>query len=142
MFDASRNTLKLLAALVWYSGVVVLTLKSTLLFIEANRIHPGASWTWLAILAGVTIGILKAKYLFSKLCIKNLKRIDSLERPKIWHFYRIHFFIFLFSMVTLGAFLSRQAYGDYTMLIVIAAVELSIAIALLGSSHIFWREQQ
>jgi len=140
MFNASANTLKLLAALVWYSGVVILTLKSTFLFIEADKLHPGEAWIWLAILAGVTVGIIKAKYLFSKLCTKNIKRIYSLEQPKIWHFYRIHFFIFLFSMVTLGSFLSRQAHGDYTMLILVAAVELSIATALLGSSHIFWKK--
>ena len=142
VFEASHRTLKILAALVWYTGVLVLIFKSGRLLIEADTINPEAQWTWLAALAGLAIGVIKAKYLFSRLCLKNLKRIEALVQPRIWNFYRIHFFIFLFSMVTLGAYLSRLAHGDYTMLITIATVELSIATALLGSSHIFWREQK
>ncbi|MCW8827235.1 MAG: hypothetical protein OQK78_12525 [Gammaproteobacteria bacterium] len=141
MFETSPRTLKLLAALVWYIGIVVLILKSGRLFIEADQINPDELSTGLVILAGLLVGTVKAKYLFGRLCIKNLKRIESLEQPKIWQFYRIHFFIFLFAMITLGGYLSRLAHGDYTMLLTVAAIELSIATALLGSSHIFWREQ-
>lgn len=140
MFDASPRTLKLLAALVWYCGVVVLFIKSGSLLIEAESINPGQPWTWLAILGGLMLGGIKAKYLFSTLCIKNLRRIDALKQPKIWHFYRVHFFIFLFLMVSLGAFLSRLAHGDYPLLLAVALVEISIATALLGSSYCFRRK--
>lgn len=142
MFATTPPILRLLAAIVWYIGVVVLLSKSVSLLLEAERINPEQSWTWLAILGGLTLGVIKAKYLFIRLCIKNLKRIDALEQPKIWHFYRIHFFIFLFLMITLGGFLSRLAHGDYPILITVAMIEISIATALLGSSHIFWKAQQ
>ena len=138
MFNTSPRSLKLLASLVWYSGFIVLFFKSSKLLLEAESINPGQHWTWLAILLGLVIGGIKAKYLFSKLCIKNLNRIDDLKQPKLWQFYRFHFFIFLSLMVTLGMFLSEYAHGNYPMLITVAIIELSVATALLGSSYCFW----
>ncbi len=140
MFNSSTRTLKLLASLVWYSGAVVLAFKSSTLLLEAQSINPNKIWTWLAILGGLMIGVIKAKYLFKRLCIKNLVRIDALEKPKLWQFYRIRFFIFLFSMILLGSFISRLAHGNYPVLITMATVEISLAIALLGSSNCFWKQ--
>jgi hypothetical protein len=140
MFDASTRTLKLLASLVWYSGAVVLYIKSSGLLIKSQNINPDLIWIWLAIFGGLMIGAIKAKYLFKRLCLKNLKRIDALDKPKLWHFYRLRFFMFLFTMVLLGYFLSKHAHDNYPMLIVMAVVELSIATALLGSSHCFWKK--
>jgi hypothetical protein len=139
MFDASPRTLKRLAALLWYSGVIILLFKSTALFIQAEQLQPDQLWIWLAVIGGLLLGAIKANYLFKRICIRNLRRIDALPQPQIWHFYRIQFFIFLFLMVTLGGYLSRLAQGDYTLLLVVAAIELSIATALLGSSGCFRR---
>ena len=141
MFNSSPRTLKLLAALVWYGGVIVLYFKSTTLFLAAEAINPDQPWIWLAVVSGLVLGGIKAKYLFNKLCLKNLRRIDALEQPKLWHFYRVRFFIFLFAMILLGIILSRLAHGDYSMLIAVAVVEISVATALLGSSGCFWGEQ-
>lgn len=138
MFNASPRTLKLLASWVWYSGFLVLFVKGTKLLLEAEKINPDQIWTWLAFLAGLGIGGIKAKYLYNKLCIKNLSRINALENPKIWHFYRMRFFFFLCLMIILGHFLSQMAHGNYSMLITMAIIELSVATALLGSSYCFW----
>jgi hypothetical protein len=141
MFNSSTPTLKLLASLVWYSGAVVLSFKSSKLFLEAQSINPNQLWIWLAVLGGLMIGVIKAKYLFKRLCIKNLKRIDALEKPKLWHFYRMRFFFFLLSMILLGSFISRLAHGNYSMLIAMATVEISLATALIGSSNCFWKQK-
>jgi hypothetical protein len=141
MFDASIQNLKTLASLVWYSGAVVLSVKSFILLLEAYRINPDQPWVWLAIVGGLLIGAIKAKYLFIRLCLKNLERIEGLSNPKLWHFYRMHFFIFLFCMILLGSFVSRLAHGDYPMLITMAIIELSVGTALLGSCHCFWKKQ-
>jgi hypothetical protein len=141
MFYSSKRTLRLLASLVWYSGIVVLSFKSSKLFLEAQSVNPNQVWIWSAVLGGLVIGIIKAKYLFNRLCIKNLKRIDALEKPKIWQFYRIRFFIFLLSMILLGSFISRLAHGNYPVLIIMATIEISIATALLGSSYCFWKQK-
>ncbi len=140
MFNASPYTLKLLAALIWYIGALVLYIKSTSLLLRAEMINPGQYWIWLAVLSGLVLGGIKAKYLFKRLCFKNLTRIKALQQAKLWHFYRIHFFIFLFSMIMLGNFLSRLAQDNYAMLITMAIVELSVATALLGSSNCFWKK--
>ena len=138
MFNAAPKTLKLLASWVWYSGFIVLFIKSGKLLLEAERINPDQIWTWLAFLSGIFIGAVKAKYLYNKLCIKNLNRINALKQPKIWQFYRTRFFLFLCLMIILGHFLSQMAHGNYTMLITMAIIELSVGTALLGSSYCFW----
>ena len=140
MFDSSTRTLKLLAAMVWYSGAVVLSYKSSRLLLEAQSINSNQSWIWLAVLAGIMIGIIKAKYLFKRVCIKNLKRIATLKTPKFWQFYRTHFYFFLLTMILLGSFISRLAHGNYAALITMATIEVSLATALLGSSSCFWKE--
>ena len=140
MFDTSTRTLKLLASLVWYSGAIVLSFKSIIMLTEAQKINPGQIQIWLTIAAGLLFGAIKAKYLFTKLAIKNLKRIDALKKPKLWEFYRVRFFIFLITMIVLGNFISRHAHGNYSMLVTMALIELSLATALLGSSHCFWKK--
>ena len=139
MLNTSSLTLKRLASLVWYIGVVVLLIKSTALFLEADRGGASSLLIILATLSGFVIGWIKAKYLFIKMCNGNLKRINALKKPMLWQFYRIRFFIFLGLMVSLGAYLSKLAEGDSLMLIALATVELSIATALLISSYCFWR---
>jgi len=141
MLDCSTRTLKLLAAMVWYSGAVVLFYKSSRLLLKAQSIDSGQAWIWLAVLAGIIIGALKAKYLFKRVCIKNLKRINTLKTPKFWQFYRTHFYFFLLAMIILGSFISRLAHGNYIALITMAIIEVSLATALLASSHCFWKEQ-
>ena len=139
LINSSTRTLKLLASLVWYSGAVVLSFKSSRLLLEAQNINPNQVWIWLAVLGGFMIGVIKAKYLFKRLCIKNLKRIDALEQPKLWHFYRMRFFFFLLAMILLGSFISRLAHGSYATLMTMAIIEISLATALLGSSNCFWK---
>ncbi len=140
MLNTSPLTLTRLAAVVWYTGVVVLLIKSAGLFLEADRggVHP--LWVILGIVSGLVIGWIKAKYMFARLCTRNLKRINALKDPMLWQFYRIRFFVFLGLMISLGGYLSRLAQGDNLMLIALAVVELSIAIALLISSHCFWKK--
>ena len=141
MFNTSTRTLKLLASLVWYSGAVVLSFKSIIMLTEAQAINPGQTRTWLTIAAGLIFGAIKAKYLFTKVCIKNLNRINTLKKPKLWEFYRIRFFFFLLTMIVMGSFISRQAHGNYSMLVNMALIEISLATALLGSSYCFWKKQ-
>lgn len=137
----SARTLNILAALVWYGGGVVLTVKAASMLAEASELRPGGVWHWAAGAAGFVAGLLKARYLFSRACRKNLRRIASLERPRVWQFYRAWFLAILVVVSVTGATLSRMAHGNYTFLLVMAGLDLSIGIALLGSSFVFWRER-
>ncbi len=138
MAPASARSLKILAALVWYIGGVVLLLKGASLLLEAEALRPDKTWPWLAVIAGLFLGSVKARFLFSKSCRKNLARIDGLPRPRIWQFFRPQFFVFLVLMILAGATLSQMAHNNYPFLIGVAVVDFSIGIALLGSSYIVW----
>jgi len=138
MSDGSSNRAKIAAALIWYAGGMALTLKGWSLLTEADRLQPEQIWPWLAVAAGVTAGGIQAQFLFVRSCRKNLERIDALEHRRVWQCFRPRFFIFLLAMVTARAMLSRTAHNNYLFLIGVAVLDVSIATALFGSSHIFW----
>ncbi len=134
----SQRNLKILAALFWFAGGGVLILKGTRLLAQAHELRPDQSGPCLAIAGGMVIGGLKAALIFRRACRQNLKRIDALQHPRIWQFYRPRFFGFLALMIATGATLSRLAHQNYPFLIGVATLDISIAVALLGSSPAFW----
>ncbi len=140
MLNSTSKTLIKLAALLWYTGVVVLIVKSSVLFLEAQKSGAHFLFILIAVLCGIVIGKIKAKYLFYNIGKKNRERINSLINPKLWQFYKKRFFVFLFSMVTLGKYLSDVSHGNNIALIALAILELSIAFALFFSRHCYWDE--
>ncbi|NNF15416.1 MAG: hypothetical protein HKN70_01655 [Gammaproteobacteria bacterium] len=142
MTVASKNTLRTIAAVVWLSGGVVLLLKGITLFVQAVKLNPGQSWTWLAVATGLLIGAVKAKFLFGGFCRKNLNRIAALDNPQLWQAYRPVFYLFLMAMILLGATLSKMAIGNYPALLALIVLDFSIAAALLGSFREFFRNSQ
>jgi len=141
MFTVSARTLNILAALVWYIGGIRLLQKGVELLIEAESIDPGLAWPWVAGFVGLALGGLKAKYLFTNSIKKNLIRIDGLSEPKIWQFFSPFFFAALTIMILAGVTFSRMAHNNYTLLIVVAILDIGIAVALLGSSYVYWTQK-
>ena len=141
MLNVSARTLNLLAAAVWIIGGVVLLRKGGSLLVEAEALQPDRVWPWLAVVAALLLGGLKGRSLFSRNCQRNLERIAALEQPKIWQFFRPGFFLALAVMIATGATLSRLAHGNYPFLIAVATLDLSLAVALLGSSTVFWKQK-
>jgi hypothetical protein len=141
MFAASTRTLKILAAVLWYSGAIVLLTKGTSLLLEADSLQPGRNWTWMTVILGLSIGWLKVKFIFRRACQKNLARIALLSEPRIWQFYRPGFLLFLAAMIIIGSTLSRMAHGNYPFLIAMVILDFSLATALFGSSVVFWQQQ-
>ena len=141
MFAASNRTLNMLAAALWYSGAIILLIKGTTLLYEADSLQPGRNWTWLTVILGLSIGWLKVTFIFRRTCQKNLTRISLLSEPRIWQFYRPGFLLFLVAMIVIGSTLSRMAHGNYAFLIAMVTLDFSLATALLGSSHVFWKQQ-
>lgn len=141
LMHTTSQTLKMLAALTWYIGCVVLAVKGWKLLVEADVLAPDRSMILPAVFLGLIFGTVKAIFLFSRNCRKNLARIDGLKQPRIWQFFRPRFFLFLALMITLGATLSRLAHGNYIFLICVAILDISLVTALLGSSIIFWKKR-
>jgi len=137
----SNRTLNILAAIIWYAGGIVLLLKVSNLLIEADTMKPENYWPPLAAITGLLLGSLKARFLFNKSCQKNINRIETLVKPRIWQFFRIRFFAALIVMIIISITLSGLAHNNYTILISVAILDLSITIALLGSSYVFWKQR-
>lgn len=141
MANVSHRSLRFLAALGWYSGGLALLVKGCSLLLQAWTTNPESHWLWLAPMAGLIIGTLKVVFLFNRFCRKNLDRIDALVQPKLWQFFRPGFFLFLGAMILLGATLSRLALDNYPLLIGVIVLDFSLAMALLGSSLVFWKQR-
>ncbi|MHC4267108.1 MAG: hypothetical protein ACYSWS_02525 [Planctomycetota bacterium] len=143
MLTASTRTLNILAAFVWYVGGIVLIIKGSSLLVEACSLEPEQYWPWLAVAFGPLIGSFKGKYIFRKSCQKNLDRILTLDKPKIWQFFKPWFFAILAVMIAFGATMARlaQTHHNYYFLIAVAVVDIDIGIALLWSSYIFWKQK-
>jgi len=138
MTHASTRSLVILSALFWYGGGLVLLLKGVSLVLEARCLTPGDFWPGLVLVSGIVIGAIKARFLFSRSCRKNLLRINTLAQPKWWQFFRPGFFVFLILMIAAGATLSRLSHGNYLFLLAVALLDVSVAIGLIGSSYVFW----
>ena len=140
MENVSHRILKLLAALIWYVGVFILLTKGSELAQDAHELAPEKRGQMLAWLVGIVVGLIKTRFIFIKSCRKNLARIDALQKPKLWQFFRPGFFVALALMILLGATLSRVSQGNYAWLVGIAMLDISIGTALLVSSWQFWKQ--
>jgi hypothetical protein len=135
----SVRTLNVLAGVTWYAGAVALLSKGSRLLLQAESINGGRGWPWVALIVGVLIGVLKARYLLFKSCRKNLARIASLQNPRWWQFFHPRFFVFLAIVISLGITASRQAEGHYASLCVVGAIDLSVGTGLLLSGLAFFK---
>jgi len=135
----SHYTLLIIAAFVWYSGGIALLMKGGSLIKSAYLIDSQSVWAFTASLLGIVAGLLKGRFLFRKNCEKNIKRIKSLSSPRLWQFFRPGMLIFLAIIIPTGAWMSRSAAGNYTLLCLVGALDLSISFALLTSSTAFWK---
>lgn len=137
--NVSQRTLIIIAAIIWYTGGFVLLVKGGVLIKNAYLIDAQSIWIFIAPILGIILGLLKGRFLFSKSCKKNIKRISALTDPRIWQCFRPGMLIFLVIIIPTGAWMSRAAVGNYTFLCLVGALDLSIACALLSSSIVFWK---
>jgi hypothetical protein len=134
-----KTTLKILAMLVWYIGFIALALKSYALFAEAYTIDNSVDKLVGLLMLGLGLSLIKTRYIFAPACRKNLARIEALTHPRLWQFYRAGFFLFLAGVISLGAWLSRMAAGDYTFLVSVGVVDMALSLALFFSGFVFLR---
>lgn len=139
MLRTTTITLKIAAAVIWYIGAAVLLIKSGALFLQLHTkgLHPFINLVLIG--TGLIIGWIKEKFLFSKACKQNLNRIDNLIAPRIWQFYRIRFFFFLFLMILFGAYAAKVAQTNTSILMALAVLETTVGTALALSSRHFWK---
>ena len=133
----SKPRLRQMAAATWYTGSLVLGLKSLALIMAAHALRPGGIWPWTAAAAGLALGSLRARSIFTTACQKTWQGSTGLKTPKAWQFFRPGFFFLLVLMICAGALLSRLATGHYPCLLGAAVLNLSIGTALFISGREF-----
>lgn len=138
MIPVSKTALKAVAATVWLGGAVHLLAKATRLFSAADALSPDNAWSWPAVVVAVLIGGIKAHYLFSGFCRRNLDRIAALEEPQFWQAFRPRFYGLLMLMILFGVTVTKLALGSYPGLLAVIMLDISIGVALLGSLRNFW----
>lgn len=132
-----KRIVLILAAVMWLGGAASLLSKGSFLLISAHGLTPQSLWPWAAAALGVIAGIIKARFVMSKSCKKNIRRICSIPRPMPWHFFSKKFFVALMLMIAAGVTMSRLAQGHFERLCVVGCLDLSIGIALLISSRFY-----
>lgn len=138
----SKRTLIILAAVVWYIGGVMLFRSGVELIRNAIELRPDGYWPWLSVLTGLTLGFIQASTFFTRSCRKNLHRINNLENPKIWQFFRPGFFLALAIMISSGVLLDHWAQGNYFFMLGVAVLDFALTVSLLGSSYVFWTREK
>ena len=135
----TQRSLIIIAAIIWYAGGIVLLLKGSVLIKQAYAINTESIWTVITAVFGIGIGLIKGRVLFSRSCKKNIQRIQTIADPVVWQCFRPGMLVFLVIMISAGAWMSRTAAGNYTLLCLVGALDLSISFALLSSSLVFWK---
>ncbi len=135
----SKKTLKLLAAIAWIFGGLVLFFKGYILIKEANSISYNMEMISMVLVVAFIIGQIKSKFIMEKFCKNNLIRIAGLREPKIYQFFELRFFLFLLIMIFTGLFLSSFASGNYNYLLFVGTIDLTLSTALLKSSTRFFK---
>ena len=136
----SKKTLVYLAAAVWYIGGIMLFRSGLELIIQTREMKSDILWPLIIITLGIALGIIQVLFIFRHSCRKNLQRINQLEDPRLWQFYRPGFFLALAIMITTGILLDHFAQGYYFFMLGVAAVDFALTISLLGSSYVFWTD--
>ncbi len=136
----TKKTLVYLAAAVWYIGGIMLFRSGLELVIQAHELKEGTLWPEIFISSGIILGIIQAFFIFRHSCRKNLRRINLLNDPRLWQFYRPGFFLALAIMITSGILLNHFAQGYYYYMLAVAAVDFALTLSLLGSSFVFWTD--
>ena len=136
----SKKILVYLAAAVWYIGGIMLFRSGLELLNQTREMKGGVIWPTVFIASGVGLGIFQALVIFRHSCRRNLQRINQLDDPRLWQFYRPGFFLALAVMISSGILLNHFSQGHYFFMLGVAAVDFALTISLLGSSYIFWTD--
>lgn len=137
----TKTALINLAAFIWFFGGIVLVTKGCMMLKAAFALDPLMLWVVVAFIGGIIVGLIKARFIFTHALKKNLKRIQGLSLPVYpWQCYRIGFFIFLAVVITLSKFMTEWSSGHFVYILLIAALDLSIATGLLSTGFLFWRK--
>lgn len=133
----SHNTLKVLAATVWVTGGAVLLWFGAERLLEAATLLHTPAWPLLAGALGLVAGVFRGRLVFRRAAERNIRRIQCLETPRIWQFFRPAFFLALAAMIAAAVGLSLLAEAGAAARVVVGGLDWAIAFSLLVSARVF-----
>ena len=134
----SHQRLIIISAVIWCGGGIVLLIKGGALIKQAYLLNSELVWATVALIVGGLVGLIKSRFLFRKSCLNNIHRITAIPIPRIWQCFRPGMLIFLAIVIPTSAWMSMATAGNYMFLCAVGALDISIGVALLGSSRVFW----
>lgn len=140
MPTARHTLLKWLSAAVWYVGAGMLLWKGADRLLLAAGDLESLRWPVTVGLISMGLGVIQGRTLFRRSCVRNLRRIEALESPRPWQFFRPAFFVALSAMIGGAVVLSMLAERGPIAALAVAGVDWLIGFSLLTSSFTFWGE--
>jgi uncharacterized membrane protein len=132
----SRKQHLALAALVWMTGGLILTIRGTIWVLHDERVHEFAI---LALVLGAVVGGLKGQFVLAKTARRSIQRILLLPaRTKFWQVFSPPTYLLIIFMVGLGV-LARWIGRHYNAFGFVGIVYVAVGIALLIGSGFYWR---
>ncbi len=132
----SRRTLVLTAALLWTIAGLILIARAALWLPESGY------WAIIIAVISVGVGILKGKFVFSRIAKKNITRITELSPHKekicVFAFQAMQSYLIVLAMIGLGILLRLSPIPRLWL----ASIYLAIGSALITSSSVYWRAAQ
>ncbi len=129
----SRRGLVFGAGVAWTIGAVILLVRSYAYLAHLST-HP--AWP---IGAAIIVGLLKGRFVFTKVARRNIERIKSTSPHKdkicLFAFQSIQSYLLVMVMIALGVTLRHTGLAPIWLIVVYVA----IAVALLVSSSIYFR---
>ena len=138
MPTARHTLLKWLSAAVWYVGAGMLLWKGAERLIGAAAALGSVQWPVTVGVLAMGLGVIQGRTVFRRSCVRNLRRIRSLESPRLWQFFRPGFFVALAAMIGGAVALSILADRGPVAALAVAGVDWLIGFSLLVSSFTFW----
>lgn len=136
-----KKMLVIIAAIIWFGGFISLGLKAFFILHHDYHLNGELELVILIAIGGFLAGLIKAGLVFIKSAKKNIRRILQLKNPKIWLFYEPRFTIFLGLMISLAVVLTRIAERVEGFHYGIAALDVSLATALLLSGFAYFNRK-
>lgn len=135
----SATTLKKIAGVVWLGVGVMLAVRGLgMVFVKADASAAGAATS---LVLGVLLGSAKGKFALGQAARRNIKRIDALADPRIWHVFAPMFAVLIALMIGVGAALrAAAARGWLGGWIVVGGIYVGIGAALVVSSAAYLLE--
>ncbi|CAE7325736.1 hypothetical protein AK812_SmicGene1421 [Symbiodinium microadriaticum] len=94
-----------------------------------------------SVVLGLLLGLAKGRFVLSKVAIKNIRRIESLQDPKPWQIFSLKFYPLMLGMMGLSVALRKLFRSGFAGgMVTYGGLVSGIGTALFVSAFAYWFE--